>query len=277
LRPLAHSQRVRGGDAARVIAASAIVFFATALAAADALFPQPLHLIRRIDDPVSHSATTIHEYCAGDQVVTLAGEKVTIADHGKQELTEIDRAAGTYSVTSFAHLDVAEAATRPSTKRSAALATTAAPRWTVSQSNDTFQIAFAAKTPMKIGVRLDRNTRLSKAAFEVLIGASFPHVRTDVHDALLNVGERREGGDRRIAANAAASNGTYSLPIEQTVTFHGEGEAITIRSTVLDVRSDLVPPGTLLIPPGSRLVESHTVRLARELRDADQLPSNPSH
>lgn len=276
MRPLAHFSRVRGGDVGRLIAAAAMVLFATALAAADALFPQPLHLIRRIDDPVSRSATTIHEYCAGDQVVTLAGEKITISDHARQELTEIDRAAGTYSVTSFADLAAAEAAIRPSRKRSAPLSTSTASRWTVSQANDAFEITFAAKTPAKIGLRLDRNTRLSKAAFEVLIGASFPHVRTDVHDALLSIGERRDGGDRRIATNAATATATYSLPVEQTVTFDAEGEVITIRSTVLDVRSELVPPGTLLIPPGSRLVESHTVRLARELREADQLPSNPS-
>lgn len=276
---LAHFFFVRRGDVARVLSAAAMVFLATALAAADALFPQPLHITRRIEDPVSHTAATVHEYCAGNQVVTLAGERITIADHGRQELTEIDRTAGTYSVTSFADLAAAEASTHPTRKRAAPLAANAAPRWTVAEANDRVEITFASssKAAAKMGVRFDRNTRLSKGAFEVLIGASFPHVRTEIHDALLSIGERRDGSDRRIVASAASSNATYALPMEQSVTFDAEGEAITIRSTVLDLRSELVPPGTLLIPPGSRLVESHIVRLARELREADQLPSTPSH
>ena len=34
-----------------------------------ALFPTPLHLVRRIDDPISHNTSTIDEYCYGDRIV----------------------------------------------------------------------------------------------------------------------------------------------------------------------------------------------------------------
>jgi hypothetical protein len=122
-------------------------------------------------------------------------------------------------------------------------------------------------------VALDRSVRLSKAALEVLIGAAFPHPRTDVHDAILDVASNRSGGGQRAIANS--DDASYALPIEQSMTFAVDGETITITSKVVDVRYEAAPPATVTIPPGARLVESNTVRLARELREADQLPSAP--
>jgi len=269
-----------GGRIARLLAAVVCLVFASSLAAAEALFPQPLHITRRLDDPISRSVTTVHEYCAGNQVVTIAGARITIADHARQELTEIDRVAGTYSVTSFADLAAAEAAVSP--KRTAPLAAPAnarPERWKIAGNSDLFAITFerSARTPAKMDVRFDRSTRLSKAAFEVLIGAAFPYQRSEVHDALFEVGREREGGGRKIVSNSLSSDPVYALPVDQTMTFDVAGDVLIVRSKVLDVRSELVPPGTLTIPPGSRLVESHTVRLARELREADGLPSPRSH
>jgi hypothetical protein len=271
---------VRGGRIARLFAVVVCLVFAGGLAAAEALFPQPLHITRRLDDPISHSVTTVHEYCAGNQVVTIAGARITIADHARQELTEIDRVAGTYSVTSFADLAAAEAAVSPKRVAPMAAQADATPeRWKIAGNSDAFAITFerSTRTPAKMDVRFDRNTRLSKAAFEVLIGAAFPHQRSDVHDALVEVSRAREGGDRKIISNSLSSDPVYALPVDQTMTFEVAGDVLTVHSTVLDVRSELVPPGTLTIPPGSRLVESHTVRLARELREADGLPSSLSH
>lgn len=267
------------GRVGRLLAVTAMLSFAAAALAADVLFPQPLHITRRIEDPLSHSATTVHEYCAGNQIVTLSGDHVTISDEGRQQLTEIDRAAGTYSVTSFAELASAYAATAaPLARRK--VSTDAAPRerFTVARNNEAFDVTFDATpgAPAKMEVAFDRNVRLSKAALEVLIGAAFPHRHSDAHDALLSVAQRRgEENDRRIASNSAASGDAYALPIAQSVTFDVDGESVTIRSTVLDVRSELVPQDALTIPPGARLVESHAVRLARELREVDQLPNTP--
>src|SRR5436305_2028175 len=73
------------------------------------LFPKPLHLVRRIDDPISKTTATIDEYCVGNRVITVRGSKVGIADYDAQQLTEIDHAAQTWSVTPFA--DIAKSRT----------------------------------------------------------------------------------------------------------------------------------------------------------------------
>jgi hypothetical protein len=244
---------------------------ATAMLAADALFPQPLHLTRRIEDPVSHTTTTVEEYCAGDQIITVTGEHISIADHGKQEVTEINRADGTYSVTSFADLARAESSfSRPRTTPKVSANSTRP--WTVARTADHAAVTFSDSTagPSTMDLRFDDRVRLSKAAFEVLIGAAFPHHRSQVHEALLGAGEH-PGGSQRIVTNGAATE-DYAIPVEQTLTFDVDGDKLTVRNTVLEIRTELAPPGTATIPPGSRLVESHAIRLARELRQADELP-----
>jgi hypothetical protein len=275
---------VRRGSVARLLAVAAIVSVAAAALAADALFPQPLHVTRRIEDLISNTSTTVHEYCAGNQVVTVSGDKVTISDYGRQELTEIDRAAGTYSITPFAELAAAASATPLAHRRRVTTndagrepftATALASPTERGGSGFTVTFADSARGPAKLVIGLDPNVRVSRAALEVLIGASFPNTRSTIHEAILSVAANAQGrGDRRIAANAAP-DASYALPVDQSVTFDVDGESITIHSTVLDVRSELVPPGTVTIPPGSRLVESHAVRLSRELREADQLPNTP--
>jgi hypothetical protein len=90
---------LRGGWGRRA-AAVLVVFIAPMAFAANALFPRPLHLVRRVDDPISNTTATIDEYCAGNRVVTIRGSKVAIADYDAQQLTEIDHAAQTWSVNS---------------------------------------------------------------------------------------------------------------------------------------------------------------------------------
>src|SRR5258706_102436 len=69
--------------------------------AATALFPQPLHLVKRIDDPFAKKAITVDEYCYGNRIVTVSGDRVKIVDYDEQQVTEIDHGDGTYSVTRF--------------------------------------------------------------------------------------------------------------------------------------------------------------------------------
>jgi len=261
----------RGRVVRHFAAAAVLMIVATAALAADVLFPQPLHITRRIEDSLSQSATTLHEYCAGDQIITVNGDKVSIADYGRQELTEIDRTAGTYSVTRFDELARAIAAVAPQRRSEARLSTENA--WkTKALSHDSFEVTNESMT-MEIGV--DRNVRLSRKALETLIGASFPNPRSETHDAILRTSAVLREGDRRVATNAAAED-VHSLPVKQNVTIDAEGEKVTIRNSVIDVRSELAPPGIATIPPGSRLVEAHAVRLARELRELDRLPSTPA-
>ena len=100
---------LRGGWALRVVAAGSLLA-APLVFGADALFPRPLHLVRRVDDPISKTSAMIDEYCVGNRVVTVRGAKVTIADYDAQQLTEIDHAAQTWSVTPFADIAQSRAA-----------------------------------------------------------------------------------------------------------------------------------------------------------------------
>ena len=77
---------------------------ATAVYAAQPLFPVPLHLSRSVDDPLSRSTTTVDEYCVGNRIIAIHGDRTSIADYGKSELLEIDRGKGTYSITRFDEL-----------------------------------------------------------------------------------------------------------------------------------------------------------------------------
>lgn len=274
---------------AKLAFATMVVLTTSAVYAAEVLFPQPLHLTRRIEDPVSQTTSTIHEYCAGNRVVTVNGDRVAIADYAKQELTEIDRGAGTYSVTSFA--DLAKATPSP-VRRSltaAANATSvapAAPRWKnaplgmkssgAGRSMESYELTMDRPSgeKVKLEVGVDRGVRLSRAAVEVLIGASFPNPRSDEHDAILEAaGAAPAKSVNRLVTTNAANSTDYGLPVEQVTSFEVENERLTVRNAIVDVRSEMAPDELLTIPPGATRVESHAVRLARELRELDQLPS----
>lgn len=249
---------------------------------AQVLFPQPLHLVRRIEDPVSQSTVTLHEYAAGNQLVTVNGSRVAIADYDKQQITEIDRAAGTYSITRFDEIAGAGAAgSQPSRRNvSAESAGLAAKKWTATalgvkssvsgRSLDAFELK--ADDMKKIEVGVDRRVLLSRAALEVLIGAAFPNQRSDAHDAILDAASGRAGGTRPLQSEAAGPP-TFGLPMEQSVTWDAAGEHVTMRNSVVDVTNDLPPADLLTIPPGAQRVESRTTRLLHELENLDRIPT----
>ena len=226
--PRVRVQRVGRGGIFFLLLATAF-----SAAAADVLFPQERHFVRRIDDPILGTVTTLHEYCAGNQVVTVHGQSTVIADYGKQELIEIDRAAGTYSVTRFDELARAQQ-----------------------------QYARTQESDVRVTVRVDESVMLSRNAVEVLIGAAYPNRRRKEHDRVLAAARRENRGG--ISAQAEA----HALPVEQLF----EHEGVTIRNTIVSIDGVRVPRDAVLIPPGARLVESRTTRLARELRDLDELP-----
>lgn len=240
--------------------------FTSALSAAEVLFPQPLHLVRRIDDPVSQSTITLHEYAAGNQLITVHGSRVAIADYDKQQITEIDRVAGTYSITRFD-----EIATKPVRGIATEAARAPKKKWTVTalsgRSRETFEVK--ADDTKKIEVGVDRRVALSRAAVEVLIGAAFPNQRNEAHDAILEAASSR--GTRSIQGESAAEQ--YALPAEQSVTWDVAGDRVTMRSSVVDLTNDLPPADLLTIPPGAQRVESRTTRLLRELDNLDRIPS----
>ena len=122
------------------------------------LFPTPLHLVRRIDDPIARTSTTTDEYCYGDRIVTINGSRVAITDYAEQRLIEIDHQRVTYSITSFA--DIAKS--RPAVPE--------------------------AKTNVEVTV--DRSVSLSREAVEALVGASYPNRHADEHDRILAAAAR---------------------------------------------------------------------------------------
>jgi hypothetical protein len=45
------------------------------------LFPTPLHLVRRVEDPIANSSTEVDEYCTGNKIITVRGAKTAIVDY----------------------------------------------------------------------------------------------------------------------------------------------------------------------------------------------------
>ena len=162
--------------------------FVCPLMAAQPLFPKALHLSRRVDDPMSHRTSQIEQYCAGNRVVSIDGTRVAIVDYDRQNVTEIDHARGTYSVTRFdeianAGASVAHAAAKPSTAKS----WTATPLGVQSspaagRSMDAFAFASQTNARRTMHVGVDRGVVLSRGALDALIGASYPNRRGEEHD-----------------------------------------------------------------------------------------------
>jgi hypothetical protein len=218
-----------------------VVFFlcvallaAMAAGAGEVLFPKPLHLTRRIEDPFSKTPIVVEEYCAGNRVVTVRGERVVIADYERQELTEIDRAAATYSITRFDEIarSLPPAETARVNTRSRKL------------PGDRFEFivensakADAAITRTKIEVSVDRTVQLRKPALDVLLGAAYPYRPGAHHSRLME----------------AAGTG---LPSEQITTYEFEGREVVTRSVITRVAEERVPPELVALPPGARRVES---------------------
>ena len=257
-----------------------VVFLSAAVSAvaATALFPQPLHLVKRIDDPFAKKAITVDEYCYGNRIVTVSGDRVKIVDYDEQQVTEIDHGNGTYSVTRFD--DIARARPQAAAPKAAGKPGETTGKVTplgmkgsaAGRSVDSFEIE-APKQKLTIGV--DRSVTLSRAAVEALIGAAYPNARREEHEQMLSVAASTRPSGGRIAVNSA--DASYGLPSDQSVTYETEAGAVTMRSSVLRYDADLPPRDAMLIDPGATRVESHLTRLAREMHDADTIPTTPKH
>lgn len=257
-----------GGGRGRRFAAALSILMAPLAFGANALFPKPLHLVRRVDDPISKTTATVDEYCAGNRVVTVRGSKVAIADYDAQQLTEIDHAAQTWSVTSFA--DIARSRTdldaRIGNKAPAGEAkitalgrAAAGDRYVVGGGHRRTQVAF------------NRSVALSRAAAEVLIGAAYPNVKNSEADGILSAAGGREGVSAM--STGSAVNAAYGLLVERTLTIDDGNTTLVSHNEVIRIGDELPPAAMMIIEPGSKRVESRLTRLARELRDADTLPS----
>jgi hypothetical protein len=235
------------------------------------LFPEPLHIVREIHDPIAGVTYTIDEYCHGDRIITIHGAETVIADFRLDQITEIDRNRGTFSMTPFA--DVARAT---SAQRSPSVAKAAGePRpLGMKQSVDGRQleayelITTADDEQVVITVGVDRKTALSLAAVEALLGATFPNRRSFTHDAIMWVVVPRTG-TRREQTSAVAD---VALPSEYSVTYEVADEKLVYRSTAVAVDRRVVPDELVIIPPGSRRVETRLTAIPRAIEELDHPP-----
>jgi hypothetical protein len=238
------------------------------------LFPRPLHLVRRVDDPISKSVATIDEYCAGNRVVTVRGSKVTIADYDAQQLTEIDHAAQMWSVTPFAEIAQSRAAldARIGAKTVSSAARLTAVAGKASSAVETF---VDERPNRRLDIGIDRRIILSRAAAEVLIGAAYPGKGSEEQEQILAAAG---GGGGVSAMSAGAASTAYGLVTERTLTIDVDGTKLVSHNSIVRIGDETAPADATLIDPGAKRIESRLTRLARELREIDTLPAaNAQH
>jgi hypothetical protein len=249
---------------AAAVTAFACVIVTMPLFGAAPLFPTPLHITRQIHDPISGATVVLNEYAYGNRLVSVRGAVTAIADYERGELTEIDRDAGTYSITRF---EAVAKATQPVggvlVHKSRAPLRNVAPRATKSGRTAEFYESRIDTQSIEVGV--DRSVRLSKEALEVLLGAAYPNVRRSDHEFILSA--------------AGPIEQTYGLPVEQVFTYDMDGQQLEFRNSIIRVAHEPPPADLVAIPAGAQLVVSRIVAVNRELEQIDRpslpLPPNP--
>lgn len=237
--------------------------------AAGAIFPTPIHITREVQDPISGKTAVLNEYGYGNRLVSVRGDVTAIADYEKGELTEIDRKAGTYSVTRFETIaklhgnsgssDDVAALAREANRELQALGAKA------TKSGQTAEFFRSETDTLRVEVALDQKVRVSKEALEVLLGTAYPGTRSEQHDLVIH------------AATRAATKGAaeYALPLEQLFSVVAGEERVEFRSSVLRVGTEPPPADAVAIPAGARLVESRSAAVLRELETLDAPPLRP--
>lgn len=252
----------------------------SAFAAGPALFPQPLHLTRAVDDP-GGKTTVVDEYCRGNTVVSIAGDRTVIADYDKQTLTEIDRAKNTYSVTPFAELaKLAPVPPRAAKNVDEAFTSRSIGPRAAHAGAEYFEAEATTKRSAvrKMETGIDRSVALSRDAAEVLAGAAYPRSRSDESELLLRASAPAAAA-HHAQTNAAggAATQSYGLPVEQNVTYDFDGRTVVVRNRVTKIGHEEPLPALIAIPSGAQLVESAAIRARKALDEADRLPSSPAH
>lgn len=271
--PSSANQTTRG----RSVAPAVIACLFIAGAARAALFPEPIHFVREVHDSISGTTRTLEEYCSGDRIVTIQGSLVAITDYGRGELTEIDRQAGTFSVTSFADLSRAHSPT-PLARSSTNAGELRAAGTSLSRdgrSLEVYEVSHATGNEhVTISVAVDRALVLTASAVEALIGSAYPNRRGPVHDAMLRA-SRAAAVPQHTKSASVDGAAMVALPSEYALTYRVLAETVSYRSTITRIDRDLVPAEAAAIPPGSRRVDSRAVILRRLLDELDGRPPSP--
>ncbi len=248
--------------------------------AAAPLFPQSLHLTRVVDAPSGGQQTVVEEYYFGSKVVSVVGQHTVIADYEKHEITDIDRAASTYSVTSFEDVAQSTSATQAGVRATKAAAPEAWPLRSASRRGSVARAEYFESEPVtkselkKVEVGVDSSVRLSRDALEVMVGAAYPRSRTDAAEIVIRAaGSHAGAGASRVASDATGGAETYALPVDQTVTYDLNGKSTELRNRVTRIANELPPADVLAIPNGAKLVESAAVQTRHVLEQLDAKPA----
>jgi hypothetical protein len=251
------------------------------------LFPAPLHLTRQVSDPFSGKTEVLDEYGYGNRLASVRGARTTIADYEKGELTEIDRQAGTYSVTRFdavakARHSVEVRKSADSTSGSGRSATQHSMRALgVKQTKGGRQAEFyttdlpitGLKRTLEVG--FDRNVTVTKDALEALLGSAYPGSRNSEQDAVLSTATSSRRGGLTAQEATTGSDEMVALPVEQIEHYEADGVQVEFRTTVVRVANEAPPSDVLAIPAGARLVTSRIVEVGREVDEFDH-PTPPA-
>lgn len=265
--------------AAVALCALVCVLGVSPLFGAGAIFPTPLHLTREVHDPISGKTVVLNEYGYGNRLVSVRGDVTAIADYEKGELTEIDRRAGTYSVTRFETIARLQGHGAVGGDTTAALAQDAqrnlkAAGAKATRSGHTADFFRAESETFNVEIALDQSVRVSKEALEVLLGTAYPGTRSEQHELVMNAA-RGGGAQRSIATNSAQQAAEYALPLEQLFAVVVGDERVEFRSSVLRVGTEPPPAEAVAIPAGARLVVSRSAAVLRELETLDAPPLRP--
>ena len=214
----------------------------------------------------------LNEYGYGNRLISVRGGLTSIADYEKGELTEIDRDAGTYSITRFdqiakANQAVGTPASAAAETKKPALRPIGSKLTKSGRSAEYFEGTLDAQ-PLKqtIEVAVDRSVTLSKEAIEVLLGSAYPGVRRSEHDLVLSAaGPSRLAAQSQSVGSPSAEKSSFALPIEQVITYELEGQRLEYRTSVVRVGNEPPPADVVSIQAGSRLVVSRIVAVNQEI------------
>jgi len=257
---------------ATLCAALCLAAFSATSGAAQPLFPSPFHVTREVDDPVSGKTRQSEEYYAADRVVSVAGDRTVIADYARGELTEIDRAKSTYSVTWFDA--VAAARKGRSVKLAAAGEGPRVERHGRERRLGSEVELFTGidkQASLEAEIAVDPGVTLTRGAFDVLVHAAHPNPGGAASD-LVRLAARRPGAQSTaLAERSAEPSETYALPIDETFRWRISGRTIVLQNRIVHIDNATVPAVALSIPLGAQQVESRRLRTARAAAELDSL------
>ena len=242
----------------------------------DVIFPEPLHLVKEVEDPVSGATVTVEEYFVGNRAIAINGDRVAISDYGEGTLTEIDHTAGTYSIATFEAIAEAKQRLRPNATRGAVAETlprreTVTPRKVAGRVAETFRTTFDEGELRRIEMSFDPQIELSREAIDVITGAAWPNEPGRASLAAAGMAHKR---DERIRTSSGVSPAAsrYRLPLAQTLEFELDGERLEVVTRAVRIDHDLPPSEQIAIPADARKVEAHLIQIQRLSEELDRLP-----